>query len=459
MKRQLLLAGGCLLLLAGWMSAFLSRSVPQSHDIYYLIPTLFLAIGLGFVLKIVGGRLTAVVVALTAIAAIVAVNSLYPTQGITLSGFQKKLANAVVGKAIPLQVRDNDRSGAFAAERSLESFADIEVNLFARTPGPARMLVFDASGNLYVSIPKLDAIYRLRDADQDGYADQSMLYYADLDRPHGLVWHADRLYVAETSRLLELRDTDDDAKADQSRVILDGLPDDGGHWTRSLTMGRDGFLSLSVGSRCNACQEQDARRAAVLKIEPVSGKAEIYATGLRNSVGLTFSADGESLWGSDNGRDRLGDDLPPDEINLIVAGGDYGWPFCYGASLVDTNLGNEAVCRETLPSAVDLQAHSAPLGITFGDQLAAPQSYRNSLYVALHGSWNRSVPSGYKLIRIPFSEGQPVGSGKEFLSGWLVADNAWGRPVAPVVGPDGALYLSDDRANAIYRIRWPTEEN
>ncbi len=458
MKRQLLLAVGCMMLVAGWLSAFLYRSIPQSHDIYYLVPTLLLAVGMGLVLKIVGGRMTAVVLSLTAFAAIMAVNALYPDNGVSLAGLQKKFAQTSPGKRIKLQVKAADRTDVFAEERILETFADIEVNLFARTPGPARMLEFDSAGNLFVSIPKLDAIYRLRDADQDGYADQLQLFSADLDRPHGLVWKDDRLYVAEPSQLLELRDIDNDAKADRSRVVLEGLPDDGGHWTRSLAMGRDGFLYLSIGSRCNACDEPDQRRASIMKINPTTGGAENYAGGLRNAVGLAFSAEGEALWASDNGRDRLGDELPPDEINQIIAGGDYGWPFCYGMQVPDPGLGNQAICSDTLPSAVDLQAHSAPLGIAFGDQLSAPLKYRNSLYVAFHGSWNRSVPTGYKLIRIPFTDGHPVGRGKEFLAGWLADGQAWGRPVAPIVGPDGALYLSDDRANAIYRIRWKNQE-
>lgn len=458
MNRQLLLALGCVMLLAGWMSAFLYRSLPQSYDIYYLVPTLLLAFGMGFVLKVVSGRLTAVILALTAVASVLAVNTLYPSKGVTLLGIQKKLNSAMIGKPVTVQVRAADRGGIFSTDQTLAAFADIEVNLFARTPGPPRMLAFDTAGNLFVSIPKLDAVYLLRDDDQDGTADQALLVSADLDRPHGLVWMDDRLYVAEPSRLLELRDIDSDAKADLTRVILEGLPDDGGHWTRSLAMGGDGFLYLSVGSRCNACEEQDERRASILKIDPATGSAEIHATGLRNSVGLAFSADRQSLWASDNGRDNLGEDLPPDEINLIVAGGNYGWPYCFGAQQPDPELGKQAVCRETLPSTVALQAHSAPLGIAFGDRLAAPLKDRNSLYVAFHGSWNRRVPTGYKLVRIPFVDGQPTGEVEEFLSGWLADGKAWGRPVAPVVGPDGALYLSDDRANAIYRIRWKTQE-
>lgn len=458
MKRQLILVCGCIFLLTGWMSAFLHRTVPQSQDFYYLLPTLLLAVGIGIILKIVSRRMTVFIVAITAVASIMAMNTLYPGQGVTLAGFRNKIKTVKGWKTITLQVREADRIGPFADERNFEAFADIEINLFAITPGPPRMLAFDQQGHLFVSIPKLDAIYRLHDKDQDGYVDQAKLFYADGDRPHGLVWDNNRLYVAETARLLELQDSDHDGRADQSRIILDDLPDDGGHSSRSLAKGRDETLFLSIGSRCNACDESDERRATVMQVDPATGKTAVFARGLRNSVGLAFSADGETLWGSDNGRDRLGDDLPPDEINRIVADGNYGWPHCYGKQLPDPELGNADLCKDTLASAFDLQAHSAPLGIAFGDQLAAPATFRNSLYVALHGSWNRSVPTGYKLVRIPFADGQPVGQGKEFLAGWLVDGQAWGRPVAPVVGPDGALYLTDDRTNAIYRIRWKSQE-
>ncbi len=195
----------------------------------------------------------------------------------------------------------------------------------------------------------------------------------------------------------------------------------------------------------------------MLRVDPATGKAEPFASGLRNTVGLAFNAAGDTLWGSDNGRDMLGDDLPPDEINHIVAGGDYGWPFCFGDQQPDPQLAGGRRCAETVPAAVALQAHSAPLGIAFGDRLQAPAEFRDSLYVALHGSWNRSVPTGYKLIRIPFKDGRPIGTASEFVAGWLTAGNAWGRPVAPLVGDDGNLYLSDDRAQAVYRISWPQE--
>lgn len=455
MKKKLLLALGCFLLLSGWFIAFLLNSMPQYSNLYILAPTLLLGVGMGLMHKTVGGKLTALTLAFTALIAILTMNQVLPSRSVSLSAFNQRMGDGgQVGHAIPVITQDSDRSGSFATDRFLETFADVEVHLFAKLPGSVRMMTFDPAGNLYVTIPKLGAIYQLRDGDHDGHADESILYHVGLDDPHGLLWDNGKLYVAETSQLLELQDTDSDNQVDQVRTVLEGLPDDGGHWTRSLALGKDGFLYLSVGSRCNACEEEDPMRATVLKVNPETGNSSVFARGLRNSVGLSFSPDGETLWGSDNGRDQLGDDIPPDEINQISAGNNYGWPNCYGKQIPDPQLGSSTICQNTVASVVDLPAHSAPLGITFGERLNAPEEYRNSLYVAFHGSWNRSVPTGYKLIRIPYQNHQMSTAGKDFLRGWLVGGNAWGRPVAPVVGNDGNLYLSDDRAEAIYRIRW-----
>ncbi|WP_303722698.1 sorbosone dehydrogenase family protein [Malonomonas rubra] len=454
MKRQLLLALGCILLIAGWMSAFLMRAFPQQSDFFFLVPALLLGIGVGVTLKVLSAMRTSVVVILMAIVSVIAVNQVYPDGKISVTGFLQRMQNEVPkGKPVKIEVLESDRQGVFASDRTLNSMVDLRVQLFARIPGGGRMLAFDDAGRLYVTIPKLGAVYQLTDLNGDGFADQSQLFHFDMDRPHGLVWDKDKLYIAETSRLLQLADKNKDNQVDEVNVVLDDLPDDGGHWTRSLAKGADGFLYLSIGSRCNACEENDLRRATVMRVNPVTGETEIFAKGLRNSVGLTFSPDGKILWGSDNGRDMLGDDLPPDEINRLEKDGDYGWPYCYGNRIPDPDLGSMARCKETVSAAVELQAHSAPLGIAFGDGLKAPSTYQKSMFVAFHGSWNRSVPTGYKLIRIPFTNGQPEYA-KEFLFGWFQDGKAWGRPVAPVVGPDGSLYLSDDLADAIYRISW-----
>ncbi|HKL49009.1 MAG TPA: PQQ-dependent sugar dehydrogenase, partial [Desulfuromonadales bacterium] len=195
-----------------------------------------------------------------------------------------------------------------------------------------------------------------------------------------------------------------------------------------------------------------------LEFGPGEKEAEIFARGLRNSVGLALHPDTGELWGSDNGRDMLGDDLPPEEINLIRKGSDYGWPYCYGNRTPDPKYDRPDRCKDTTPPQVTMQAHSAPLGIAFGKGLNFPETFQKMLFVGFHGSWNRSVPTGYKLVGIPFEEGRPVGGPVDIISGWLEGRTAWGRPVGPLVGPDGALYLSDDRTGAVYRIWFPERQ-
>lgn len=341
--------------------------------------------------------------------------------------------------------------GTFPTGHTLQTVPGWRVSIFAAGLEGPRLLAFSPAGDLYVTLPGAGKVVVLPDRDHDGVADARRDFATGLDRPHGLCFAGGELVVAENHRLLRLPDADRDLRADRVEILSTDLPDGGGHWTRSVAVGPDGTFYVAAGSSCNACVERDPRRAAILAIPAQGGKATLFARGLRNSVGLAFAPDGE-LWASDNGRDLLGDDLPPDEINRIVRGGDYGWPYCYGARVPDPAFGSPQRCAATRPAAVELPAHSAPLGIAFGAGLSFPRRFRQMLLVAYHGSWNRSIPTGYKLVGIPFAAGRPVGKPQDLVRGWLSDGHAWGRPVAPAVGPDGALYLSDDRAGVIYRI-------
>jgi glucose/arabinose dehydrogenase len=180
----------------------------------------------------------------------------------------------------------------------------------------------------------------------------------------------------------------------------------------------------------------------------------IFAWGLRNTVGLAFSPTDQTLWGTDVSRDGLGRHLPPDEINQIVADGNYGWPYCFGDQIVDPQLGSKAICQKTQASRVDLPVGSEPLGIVFGHQLHAPTNYRNSLYVTLHGRPARENSMAGKLVRIPYGGNRLSDHGQEFIRGWGTGEQAWGAPAAIVAGTDGSLYVSDDKAQVIYRISW-----
>jgi glucose/arabinose dehydrogenase len=303
-------------------------------------------------------------------------------------------------------------------------------------------------------VPNKDYILVLPDRDKDGLADRKIVFARGLKKVHGLAFHKGVLYAAGTGKLYRLRDKNGDLRADKVEVISEDIPGSGGHWTRTVVAGPDNKLYVSAGSSCNVCIEKDKRRAAVLRFPLKGGKGEIFAKGLRNSVGLAFHPDTGQLWASNNGRDWLGDNLPPEEINLLVKGGDYGWPYCYGKRVVDPDFGTAERCRETLEPEVEMQAHSAPLGISFGHGLDFPARYKDMLFVAFHGSWNRTEPTGYKLVGIPFKDGEPAGQPEDIVTGWMTQGKAWGRPVAPLVGSDGALYISDDKAGAVYRISY-----
>ncbi len=346
------------------------------------------------------------------------------------------------------------RKDTFKTDRTLMAPPGFIVSVFAAGLKGVRFMAVGSNGIIYASIPSEGKVIALVDEKGDGFATSVSVFAEGLDRPHGLEFRGNDLIVAETQRLLLFKDADGRLKADGMSILSEDLPPGGGHWTRTAALGPDGALYVSAGSSCNVCVEKDERRATVLRF--AGPKAEVYARGLRNSVGIAFDPDTGELWGVDNGRDWLGDDLPPDELNRIVKGGDYGWPYCYGARVPDPEFGDKKRCAGTTPPEVSIQAHSAPLGIAFGKTLEFPPAYRNALFVAYHGSWNRSVPTGYKLVMIPFEDGRPAGPPVDFITGWLVDGAKWGRPVDPVAGRDGSLYVSDDYGGAIYRIAYRT---
>jgi glucose/arabinose dehydrogenase len=456
--RLLALLAGALALFGGFAALLVLRYLPAANLFYWFFPVAVLLPGTWF-LYLVWGRRTTVVVALAmAVAAYFAAARVWPPGGGAPAPAASPAASAAPLVPVSLEVPGPWRSGVFATPRTLNAPAGLRVSVFAAGLGSPRLLALGPQGDLYVSVPSDGAVYVLPDRDRDGVADRLAVFAAKLDRPHGIAFRGRDLYIAESGRLLLARDEDGDLEADSVRVVSDDLPAGEGHWTRTVALGPDDRLYVSAGSSCNVCDEEDGRRAAVLRFDPAGGKGTLFARGLRNSVGLAFHPQTGELWGSDNGRDQLGDDLPPDEINRIVDGGDYGWPACYGARVPDPESGTAERCRDTLPAAVELQAHSAPLGIAFGAGLALPAPYPELLYVAFHGSWNRTVPTGYKLVGIPFRDGRPDGGPTDLLTGWLEGTTAWGRPVAPAVGADGALYLSDDRAGAVYRITWAGAE-
>jgi glucose/arabinose dehydrogenase len=260
----------------------------------------------------------------------------------------------------------------------------------------------------------------------------------NLRLPHGLAFRGDTVWIGETHQVIRSA-----PPYHRTDTVIRGLPDDLGHNTRTLAFLGDTLL-VSIGSSCNLCDERDPRRAAIVAYDLDGGSERRYATGLRNSVGLAVHPETGVIWSTNNDRDRLGDDLPPDRVNRIIAGGWYGWPQCYLPGTPNPEYRTQTErCAEAIGPAIELPAHTAPLGLTF---------WRGALYVALHGSWDRSFPVGYKVVRIPFANGEPSGPVEDFIVGWQVGRQAWGRPVDVLPLPDGSLLISDDQGGRIYRV-------
>jgi len=322
---------------------------------------------------------------------------------------------------------------------------------------PARFLRFGANGDLLVSAPADGAVHLLaRDADGDGRADTRRMLVDGLERPHGLDVYDGWLYVAETDAIGRIRfDTDTGRVSGRYVRIVEDLPRGGNHWTRTLRFGPDGWMYVSIGSSCNVCEESDPRRAAIVRYRPDGSEHEIFATGLRNAVGLDWRPGTAELYATDNGRDLLGDDFPPCELNRVVQGGFYGWPYANGNRIPDPDFGRgfEERILESIPPVHDFRAHTAPLGITFVRGVRAPAAYRGAALVALHGSWNRSEKDGYRVVSLHFSDGGRVEE-RDFAVGFEKDEHVIGRPVDVAEGPDGAFYVSDDYARAVYRIAW-----
>lgn len=354
-------------------------------------------------------------------------------------------------RQMPLVVPERYRVGAFATPRTLEIRHGLAIGVFAAGLRGPRKLAVSPDGVLFVSAMAGGQVVALPDRDRDGVADELVVFASGLQQPHGLAFVGRTLYVAESGRVLRYTDDDGDLRPEHADVVIGDLPAGGGHATRTLAFGPDGWLYVSIGSTCNVCIESDARRAAVVRYRPDGTGGELFARGLRNTVGLAFHPRTGELWGVDNGRDWLGDDWPPEELNRILPGRHYGWPYCHGDRVPDPEFGDPAFCAQTEPPAVQMPAHAAPLGLAFLHDAVVPPEYRQDILVAFHGSWNRSVPTGYKLVRVALGDPPLV---EDFARGWLVGTQAWGRPVDVVVGPDGALYATDDRAGAVYRIVW-----
>jgi glucose/arabinose dehydrogenase len=343
---------------------------------------------------------------------------------------------------------------ATADEPKITVPAGFHVGVFASGLGGARFMAVDPAGTLLVSIPRESRVVALRD--QRGRADTPLTVVDGLDRPHGLAFHQGALYVAETGRVLRFHYDPRTKKASQPTVIVPNLPRGGTHWTRTIAFGPDGRLYVSVGSSCNVCREQDPRRAAILRYEANGSGEHLFASGIRNAVGIAFHPMTGALWATINERDWRGEDLPPDYITEVKEGGFYGWPDCMivqGKAVPDERFARGDRCPPVAVPTFEIQAHSAPIGLAFYAATQFPSQYHGSLFVAYQGSWNRSVPTGYKIVRVTFHEGKAAGI-EDFATGWLEGTHVLGKLVDVIVGSDGALYLTSQDLGIVYRIAY-----
>jgi len=330
------------------------------------------------------------------------------------------------------------------------------LQLYASDLSSPRVLRFSAAGDLLVSRPHSGDVQLIQqDHDGDGAPDSISTLIEGLNRPIGLDFIGEWLYIAESNRIGRIRfDAANRQTIGEYESVVEGLTDNGNHWTKTLRSGRDGLLYLTQGSTCNVCEEEDPRRATLMRYQPDGSEPEILATGLRNSVGFDWAPWDGQIYATDNGRDLMGDDFPPCELNRVESGQFYGWPYFNGDNTPDPDMGEDPRADERSPirPVHHFRAHNAPLGITFIDGQELPDQFQRSALVALHGSWNRSEPDGYKVVSLHWTEAGI--EERDFLSGFNRQGNIIGRPTDVAQGLDGAIYVSDDYAGAIYRLNY-----
>jgi glucose/arabinose dehydrogenase len=334
------------------------------------------------------------------------------------------------------------------------------IDVWAAEVPNARSMAVSESGIVFVGNRQEKNVYALVDEDGDGKADSKYVLANDLRMPNGVAVKDGDLYVAEVSRILRFKDIENNLTKPSYEVVYDGYPDEAHHGWKFIAFGPDGMLYIPVGAPCNICVSEDPIFASItrLDVSKPGAKPEIYAHGVRNSVGMTWHPETKNLWFTDNGRDMLGDDTPDCELNKATTlGQHFGYPYWHAGSIKDPEVGSEGkeAAFYTAPEA-KLGAHTAPLGLRFytGDQF--PATYKNQLFIAKHGSWNRSTKSGYEVILARLDTTGKVSGQEVMVSGWLdqATQEAWGRPVDVQQLADGSLLISDDVANCIYRLSY-----
>ncbi len=328
------------------------------------------------------------------------------------------------------------------------------IELLARVPN-ARQMALGDDNVLYVGSMRAGKVHALRLDSEFRASGEAKVIASGLRMPVGVAYRGGSLYVSAIDRILRFDDITRRLDHPPTPVtVRDDLPKEGHHGWKFIAFGPDGLLYVPVGAPCNSCEPDADRYANLMRMKPDGSKLETFARGIRNTVGFDWHPTTKQLWFTDNGRDLLGDDVPPDELNHAPkAGMHFGYPYCHGGTIADPEFGKKRACKEFTPPAQNLGAHVAALGMRFYTGKQFPAEYRNQIFIAEHGSWNRSKKSGYRISLVKLERDKAV-SYTPFATGWLEGEKAWGRPADVLVLPDGSLLVSDDTADAIYRIRY-----
>lgn len=348
-----------------------------------------------------------------------------------------------------------------------EASAQLPLNTIQLPPGfsisvyaevdNARSMAMSPSGTLFVGNRNEDQVYAVKDTDGDFKADKRWVIASGLNMPNGVAFKDGDLYVAEVSRILKFKDIENHlSDPGEPEVVFDQYPTETHHGWKYIAFGPDGKLYVPVGAPCNICESDKPIYASITRMNADGTGMEVFANGIRNTVGFTWHPETNALWFTDNGRDMMGDDIPPCEFNTApTAGMHFGYPYCHGGTIKDPEFGGKRPCSDFTPPVQNLNAHVAPLGVKFYTGSMFPSEYKNQAFIAEHGSWNRTKKSGHLVSLVKLEDGKAVGY-ETFAEGWLNHDTqeAWGRPVDVLVLPDGSMLVSDDKGGMIYRISY-----
>jgi glucose/arabinose dehydrogenase len=342
---------------------------------------------------------------------------------------------------------------AAADVNDLKLPAGFRIAVYAADVPNARQMALGPGGVVFVGSKSEGKVYAVVDRDGDHTADQVHVLARGLNQPSGVAFRDGALYVAAVNRVLRWRDIARNlAQPAEPEVVSDAFPSDAHHGWKFIAFGPDGRLYVPVGAPCNVCPPPGPLHATITRLDVAGGRPEVVAHGVRNSVGFDFQPGTGQLWFTENGRDWLGDDQPPDELNRLTKPGEhFGFPHCNGEGLADPDHNGGRACREFTAPARLLDPHVAAIGMRFYTGTAFPEKYRGGIFIAEHGSWNRSSPVGYRVTFVKV-EGERATAYEPFVTGWLKGTTASGRPADVLVMPDGALLVSDDKAGRLYRI-------